>query len=134
LSGTLNKSMTSLPQWLTAARGGWMRHHIQAVRVTPWWFSQLTVTVQLSCEEIIFRAVLIPVLSANVGTIRAVLISTLLFTTMQAVHTPNWRTALFPMIGGAVMGMVHGLVFAIEPAILPLIVAHLIFFELGVVW
>jgi len=35
---------------------------------------------------------------------------------------------MFPVIGALVIGIVHGALFLAEPDIVPLIVAHLVFF------
>ena len=83
--------------------------------------------MQIGAEETVFRGILIPYFNQD-SVIISVIISTALFILMQAFHMPSLLSALFPMIGATVMGIVHGILFINNPSIIPLIIAHLSFF------
>jgi CBS-domain-containing membrane protein len=55
-------------------------------------------------------------------------IAAFFFLLVQTFHMPSWRAALFPVIGATVLSVVHGSLFLAVPDILPLIVAHIVFF------
>ncbi|HEX9938374.1 MAG TPA: CPBP family intramembrane glutamic endopeptidase [Longimicrobium sp.] len=113
--------------WLAAARGGWMREYLRAIEIASLPAAVVITAVYVSVEEIVFRGVLIPYLLPW-GAGLAVAVSTLLFGAVQCIHTPSWAAALFPLVGALVMGTVHGLLFLAVPSIVPLVVAHLVFF------
>jgi hypothetical protein len=58
----------------------------------------------------------------------AVGVSVALFVAVQAFSMPGWRAAMFPMVGAAVLGVVHGVIYWRVPALLPLMVGHLAYF------
>jgi hypothetical protein len=55
-------------------------------------------------------------------------VSVALFTAAQVFRMPSWRSAMFPALGARTLGVVDGLLFLAVPTILPLIVAHIVFF------
>ncbi len=46
---------------------------------------------------------------------------------------PNFIGAMFPVVGSIVMGVVHSLLYVLEPSLLPLVVAHVTFFMLAII-
>lgn len=118
--------------WDVVARGGWMRYHLKTVEVTPLPLAAFSVLLYVSVEEIVFRGVLLQYLSPG-GAALSLLASVLLFVMVQAFHMPDWRAAMFPIIGAIVLGVVHAALFLAVPTIVPLIVAHLVFFFSAVI-
>jgi hypothetical protein len=114
-------------RWLAEARGGWMAQFSATLRVGPRWFAAVCVALYVAGEELVFRGILIELLRPE-GAAVAVGVSLVLFTTAQVFHMPSLRAALFPVVGAAVVGVVHGLVYWHAPGVLPLMVAHLTFF------
>jgi hypothetical protein len=121
----------TLPAWLVMARGGWMRHHLTTLRAVPLALAVPLMAVQVGSEEIVFRGVLVSSLRPA-GPAVALGASCALFVAMQTFLTPSWRTAMFPVVGAGVMGVVHGLLFWSVPLLLPLVVAHVVFFLFAV--
>jgi Type II CAAX prenyl endopeptidase Rce1-like len=113
--------------WPVVARGGWMQQYLKVVVVFPRWAVAATLLGYVGFEEAIFRGLIISVF-APMGDGLALVISVCTFVLVQTFHTPGWRTAMFPAIGAAVMGTVHGLLFLAVPSIVPLAVAHAAFF------
>jgi membrane protease YdiL (CAAX protease family) len=113
--------------WLAAARGGWMREYLRAMQIATPPAAVAMTAAYIAVEELVFRGALIPFL-LPLGAGVAVAVSTLLFGAVQCIHTPSWTAALFPLVGALVMGTVHGILFLSVPSIVPLIVAHLVFF------
>jgi Type II CAAX prenyl endopeptidase Rce1-like len=120
-----------LTNWLTIAKGGWMRHHLRTLEVAPWPLIAVLLVLQISSEEIVFRGVVANVASAG-GAVAAVAASALLFSIIQGFQMPSWQSAMFPIIGGVVMGIVHGMLYMAVPNIAPLVVAHLAFFAFAI--
>lgn len=58
--------------------------------------------------------------------------SLVLFVAMQVFFMASWRAAMFPVVGALVMGVVHGLLAWRVPHLLPLVVAHIVFFLFAV--
>jgi hypothetical protein len=114
-------------RWLAEARGGWMAQFSATLEVGPAWFAAACVGLYVAGEEVVFRGILIELLRPQ-GAAVAIGLSLALFTTVQTFHMPSLRAALFPVVGAAVIGLVHGLVYWHAPGVLPLVVAHLTFF------
>jgi hypothetical protein len=113
-------------EWLSLARSGWMRLFLQAVEATPF-VAVLLSLLYIVVEETIFRGILLTVL-ADSGAIWALSASVLLFCIAQTFRMPSWHSALFPVMGAIVIGLIHGLLFLSVPLLLPLLVAHCVFF------
>jgi hypothetical protein len=113
--------------WSTTARGGWMQYYIKAITILPGSFGVASVLIYVFFEEAVFRGVVLGSLAAF-GWGRALGISVSLFMIVQTFHTPGWRTAIFPVIGAFVLGIVNGALFLVVPKLLPLALAHASFF------
>lgn len=120
-----------LKNWLTMARGGWIRHHFHTLEVLPIPMALAVTLGQVIAEEIVFRGVCINYFSQN-GNLIALMISTLLFMYMQIFHMPNKTSAVFPVIGALVFGLVGGILYLHVHTLLPLIIAHITFFSVAV--
>lgn len=121
----------SSSSWISASRAGWVRHHVSSLRVLPLPISMTLSGTQVACEELVFRAILIP-LFLDAGVLAAVSISGVLFVVMQVFFMPSWQAAMFPVVGALIMALVHGVLFANTPFIWPLVVAHAAFFYIAV--
>ncbi|MFE0100721.1 type II CAAX prenyl endopeptidase Rce1 family protein [Streptomyces sp. NPDC059009] len=121
----------ALRSWLGRSRGGWIRHHLTALKVLPLWAALGLTGVQVASEELVFRGVAITWLR-DAGPVVALTTSIVLFIVMQAFFMSSWQGAMFPVVGGVVMGIVHGLVFWAVPDVAPLVVAHVVFFVFAV--
>jgi hypothetical protein len=121
----------SLRSWLGRSRGGWIRHHLTTLKVVPLPAAIALTGVQVASEEVVFRGVAITWLR-DAGPLIALTTSIVLFVVMQAFFMSSWQAAMFPLVGGLVMGVVHGLVFWAVPDLAPLIVAHVVFFFFAV--
>jgi len=117
--------------WLTIARGGWMRHHLHNMEILPLALAFLIVILQIGSEEVVFRGVMLNFFISN-GTVTAILISTALFMYMQIFHMSSPASAMFPVLGALVLGIINGVLYVHIPMLLPLIVAHLAFFVFAV--
>lgn len=116
-----------LKKWLTISRGGWIKHHLQSIEILPIYFSLAVLAIQVGSEEIIFRGVLLNYFmefSMGISFVTALT----LFIIMQMFLMNRWEAALFPMIGAAVMGIAHSILYLQVPLLWPLIVAHITFF------
>jgi membrane protease YdiL (CAAX protease family) len=118
--------------WLATGRGGWIRFYLRTAEIAPAPLLLAVTAFYVSVEETLFRGVMITFLSAQ-GAGLAVALSTILFVTVQVFHMPSWRAAIFPALGGLVIGVVHGVLFVATGDLAPLIVAHLVMF-LVFVW
>jgi membrane protease YdiL (CAAX protease family) len=123
---------TELKDWLTLVKGGWMRELLNTAEIVPSPLAFLFIILYISGEEIIFRGVLLNFF-LPVGAAFALGASVFLFATVQTLHMPSWRSAMFPIIGALLVGFVHGALFLVVPNILPLIVAHFVFFISAVI-
>lgn len=121
------RSPQSLKGWLVVSQAGWMRHHKHTIRMFPLLLGLIIITLQIGSEEIIFRAVIIQQFLAY-GTLSAFLVSTVLFILMQIFHMPSFVSAMFPVLGATVMGIIHASLYLRVPSIIPMVVAHLTFF------
>jgi len=126
------RSLGAVDDWLVAARGGWMRYFAHAVRITPPWYLLSVTLLYVAVEEVIFRATIITYLLPH-GSAQALIYSVLAFTVVQVLHTPSWKTGIFPALGAIAVGGVHGCLFLVTGDVTPLIVAHFTFF-LAAVW
>lgn len=104
-------------------KAGWMRTFSDAFRIVPMPLSLILVFVALTGEELIFRAIVIP-LFLPYSTAVAIGVSTLLFITVQLSHLPSWYQGVAPACGAVVMGLVNGSVFVVLGNLTPLAVAH----------
>lgn len=110
--------------WLAMARGGWMRRFTRAAEVLPFGAWLALAFSYVAVEEVIFRGVVINLIDGPLGGAAAVTASVLLFLVPQRILAPSWRTAIFPLIGAATVGLVNGLLYVAIRDLLPLIVAH----------
>jgi membrane protease YdiL (CAAX protease family) len=117
----------SFEWWISGAKAGWFRHHLRTVKLLPAPFALTIVATQITAEELMFRGVLINLL-LPLGLTAAALLSCLLFVVMQTFQMPSWHSAIFPVIGGLVMGPIHTALILKNSDIVPLIIAHLTFF------
>lgn len=117
--------------WLSVARGGWIRYYLRTAEAAPVWLLVAATVLYVAGEEIVFRGIVISCLAGTAAPV-AVTLSTVLFVLVQVFYTPGWQTALFPMIGATVVGIVHGVLFVMVPDLTPLIVAHAIMFLITV--
>ncbi|MBE1493141.1 hypothetical protein H4696_000241 [Amycolatopsis lexingtonensis] len=131
LGSTEDEQGTGLRSWLGRSRGGWIRHHLVTLKVLPLPVAVLLTGTQVASEETVFRAIALTWLR-DAGPAVALSTSIALFVVMQAFFMSSWQAALFPVVGGVVMGIVHGLVFWAVPAVAPLVVAHVVFFFFAV--
>lgn len=123
---------TEMKGWLTVAKGGWMGEFLKIVEIVPLPLAFLLIMLHVLGEEIIFRAVLIKFFLPASAAL-ALSVSVFFFVMMQIFHMPSWRSAMFPVIGTLLVGFVHGALFLAVPDILPLIVAHFVFFVSAVI-
>lgn len=118
--------------WNALSRGGWIRHHIHTMNNLHFLLAFPIICVQISAEEIIFRGIIQNQFLCYGPTISA-MISIFLFVYMQTFHMPSKLSALFPVIGSSVMGLVHSYLFSTSSLIFPLIIAHVTFFIMSVI-
>jgi membrane protease YdiL (CAAX protease family) len=121
------KKSRSLKEWYAISSAGWIRHHKHNIQILPLFLALIIITMQVGSEETIFRSVLFQAY-APFGIKTAFIISTLLFIYMQVFHMPSMLSAMFPMIGAFVMGIVHGILYIYHPTVVPLIISHIAFF------
>lgn len=120
----------SAPQnqnWSVIARGGWMRYHMKTLEVAPMPLATLSILLYVGVEEMIFRPILITYFLPQ-GAGVALICSVFFYVLVQVFHMPDWRAAMFPIIGALVIGIFHGLLFLAVPSLLPLVIAHFVFF------
>lgn len=117
--------------WMSSSRGGWIRHHLTAVRVLPFPIAIVLSSVQVACEELVFRAILFSVF-ADFGKFYTILVSGAYFVLMQALFMQSKRAAMFPMVGALTMAILHGVLFSQTGYIWPLVIAHITFFVVTV--
>lgn len=116
-------------EWAAQTRGGWMSYFLLTMRAAPPLVALSSVCLYVGVEELIFRGLLISTfLDRGLGGTAAVASSAVLFVGVQALAMPSSRAALFPMVGAAVIGVVHGILFLHVPDVIPLAVAHVAFF------
>jgi membrane protease YdiL (CAAX protease family) len=120
-----------LRNWLALSRAGWLRHHLRTIEVVPLPLALSLIAVQVSAEEFFFRGVLMQYY-LPCGKAVALVFPLALFTLMQVFNMPSLQSAMFPVVGAVVMGLVHGLLYLGSPSLLPLVISHLTFFGLAV--
>ncbi len=117
--------------WLTMARGGWIRHHYHTIQVLPIPVAIMVTLGQVFAEELVFRGVFVNVFLPW-GIVAAVCFSTLFFMLMQVFYMPNRIASIFPVIGALVVGVINSYLFIATHNLYPLIVAHIVFFTFAV--
>lgn len=127
-----DKVPKTIDGWMAIANAGWIRHHKHTLKVLPVYIALIIITLQIGSEEVIFRVVLNHIFMPY-GVKIAFVISTVLFIFMQILHMPSMASAMFPVLGAAVMGIIHGLIYIHNPSIVPLIISHLTFFIFTVI-
>ncbi|MEU8278868.1 type II CAAX prenyl endopeptidase Rce1 family protein [Microbispora bryophytorum] len=118
-------------QWLGLSRGGWIRHHLKTMEVVSLPLALALTATQVGSEEVVFRGLVLSWLR-EAGPFLAIGISCLLFTVMQVFLMSSWRAAMFPVVGAVVMGVTHSVLFWHYPVLIPLMVAHVVFFLFAV--
>ncbi len=121
----------SMQAWITIARGGWMREYLNALDTAPLFLALVLTVLYVGVEELVFRAVLVT-FAQPLGLVGSVAFSTVLFALVQTFQLPSLRAAIFPVIGACVMGVAHGALFYSEPNVVPLVIAHCVFFFVAV--
>jgi membrane protease YdiL (CAAX protease family) len=119
--------LAELARWLTLARAGWIQTYINTLGVLPMPLALLLIVGYVAVEEAVFRGLLLTYL-LPAGPVIAYLASVVLFGVAQVFRMPSWRAAMFPVIGGLVVGTVHGALFLQVRDLPSLIVAHVVFF------
>ena len=127
-----NKQPMSMEAWLTVARGGWMRYYVRTAAVAPRPLLVGVTALYVVGEELVFRGVVLGATAPRIGAGFAGCLSVVLFLLAQVSYTPGWRTALFPLVGALVVGVVHAYLYTIVPEIAPLMVAHVTMFLVAV--
>ncbi|WP_134662544.1 MULTISPECIES: type II CAAX prenyl endopeptidase Rce1 family protein [unclassified Amycolatopsis] len=118
--------------WLAVGRGGWLRHHFKTLEVLPLPVAVAVMAIQVGSEEVVFRGIFLDFFRPA-GFAIAFTASFILFVTMQVFFMSSWRAAMFPVIGAVVMGVVQGVLAWYVPNLLPLVVAHIVFFIFAVI-
>ena len=115
--------LTPIPPmiWLDSSRAGWMGQLSTASRVLPRSLGGLFVWLQVGGEEVMFRHC-IPLLCGG-GPVGFAL-GGVLFVGMQAIGMPRLRSAAFPLLGAAIMALVHAYLYAATGSLAPLVIAH----------
>ena len=114
-------------RWTARGRGGWMSLFLLTARAAPSALTIASVCLYVAVEELVFRGILITTF-AGWGGPAAVCASAALFVAVQAFGMPSRAAAVYPMVGAAVIGVVHGTLFWLVPAVAPLALAHVAFF------
>jgi hypothetical protein len=117
--------------WLAISRGGWMRFYLRTAEVAPWPVLVGLTTLYITVEELFFRGVLVGMFEPH-GNVLAVVVPTIFFMLVQTFHMPSWQSALFPLVGAMVVGVIHSAMYLAVPDLTPLIVAHMTLFLITV--
>ncbi len=120
-----------IESWVALAKGGWLRHHSHTLQVLPYFLALLFIMLQIASEEMVFRGVFLKYF-LSFGKMTAIILSTALFVLMQKFFMPSRLSAMFPMMGALVMGLVHAFLYTRLFLLMPLIVAHFVFFSFSV--
>ncbi|MBV9786968.1 MAG: CPBP family intramembrane metalloprotease [Chloroflexi bacterium] len=126
-----NHVPSQIGEWLVASKGGWMRLYLRTAEAAPAPLVLLSTVLYVSVEEIVFRGVLLS-FSAGVGAVVACTLSVALFVLVQIFHMPSWQSAMFPVLGALLVGLVHAPLYLVVPNLLPLIVAHAVLFLMAI--
>lgn len=122
-----DRAPASIAAWVPYSRGGWMRYFSSVNRNAHWLLKLGLCLGYISVEEWVYRATLVEIFRP-LGGLAAVGLSIVGFIVAQIVWTPTWRTWIFPAIGAAVVGPIHGYLYFRQGDMFTLIVAHLSFF------
>ena len=117
----------SAVDWLRRARGGWMRYFASTRSAAPPWLAAAIIALYVGVEELVFRGIVITAAAPH-GALVACGLSAVLFVVTQVFGMPSLRAALVPVVGAAVVGPVHAILFWQVHDLLPLVAAHLAFF------
>jgi hypothetical protein len=127
LARSARSASGELDSWLSLTRAGWMRLFFRTAEVAPLPFVVLVSALYIGVEEIVFRGVLVTFLR-GLGPLVALVVPLLVFLAAQTFRMPSRESAMFPLVGAAVVGVVHGALLLAVPNVVPLVVAHLAFF------
>lgn len=117
--------------WWCVARAGWMRHHQHHRMILPCGLAFTMVLLQLAAEEIIFRVVMLQLLH-DAGAVTAIILSTLYFMYMQTFHLPSFASAMFPVIGALVLGLVNAVLYTCDSSVMALLIVHMSYFIVAI--
>ena len=118
--------------WLIQSRAGWLRHHFHTRKHLPWLIASMIICTQILAEETVFRGVIFNYIRPK-SLWGAIAVSTLLFTWIQSFLMPSKVSKMFPMVGALVMGITNGVLYAKMANLIPLAIAHAVFFFLAVI-
>lgn len=121
---------SGIQSYLSMGRGGWIAEYRKAVELLPTAVATVVIVGYVTGEELMFRVV---VLSCFIGwgTAAALVASTAIFAAVQTFGMASRRAALFPILGAGLIGVVNGALLLATHAIVPLVVAHLVFFAVA---
>lgn len=137
--------MTLSPQaWTDYSRAGWMRHHLVASKTVARSVSVPLTTLQVACEEVVFRGAFPLALAAGFSggwpwtpgasalspapLAWGLAVSSVFFVVMQAFFMPSWRSAMFPVVGSLLMSITHSYLYLTVGELWPLVLAHAVSF------
>ena len=104
-----------------------MRYFASTRSTAPPWLAAAIIALYVGVEELVFRGIVITVAAPH-GAFVACSLSAALFVVAQVFGMPSLRAALVPVVGAAVVGPVHAILFWQVHDLLPLVAAHLAFF------
>lgn len=116
--------------WVAESGGGWILQYRRLVKHTPVFVFVPVILCYVGTEELIFRSLLINY-TLSVSGCFALLFSTAWFAAVQAFGMPSFRSALFPVSGALLMGILHGIIYLETKNSIPLIIAHSVFFAVS---
>lgn len=116
----------------TVGRSGWIRVFEHVLRMLPPPLAFALVVLPITAEELLFRALGVTLLRPA-GPVVAIVVTTLIFTTAQRAGMPSWLTAMPAICSAVLLGVAHAYLYWAVPSVVPLIIAHLVFF-LFVAW
>lgn len=112
-------------------RKGWMKIFITAKDNLKYLFFLPSFLI-IFTEELFFRGIIFFTL-IRVNEIIAIVYSTILFMLLQIIGTKPLISSLPAVLGAFVIGVVHAYYVMVERNIIPLIIAHYVFFTLFVI-
>lgn len=119
-------------EWMSISRSGWLRHHFHTLNKLPFTLALLIITAQISSEEIVFRGIFLNQINQN-NILIPIISSTILFALIQCFLMPSKLAKMFPVVGALVMGASNGYLYLHTQNLVPLIVAHIVFFILSTI-